>query len=118
MSGRTGAELRARRHSRVRKKVIGTAERPRLSVFRSNKHVVAQIIDDGTGRTLVSASSVADLKGNSTSNIEAALAVGKLIGERAKAAGIETVVFDRGGFLYHGRIAAIAEGARAGGLKF
>ena len=84
MSSRTGAELRTRRHSRVRKKVAGTTERPRLAVFRSNKHVVAQVIDDSTGKTLAAASSLADVKGKSTSNIEAATSVGTLVAERAK----------------------------------
>src|SRR5207237_9431169 len=94
---------RSRRHHRVRKKVTGTADRPRLAVFRSNKHISAQVIDDGSGRTLAAASTVeADLKSGATGNIEAAKKVGALIGERAKAAGVETVVFDRGGFLSHG----------------
>lgn len=116
MSTRTGQELRACRHARVCKKVVGTFERPRLVVFRSNKHIYVQIIDDLSGRTLVSASIVADdAKG---AKKEAAAAVGTLVAERAKSAGIEAVVFDRGGFLYHGRIAAIAEAARKAGLKF
>jgi large subunit ribosomal protein L18 len=101
---------------RVRKTLQGTPERPRLAVFRSNKHIYAQIIDDSTGRTLVSASTKADSVSGSKS--EAASAVGKLVAERAKAAGVETVVFDRGGFRYHGRVAAIADAARAAGLKF
>jgi large subunit ribosomal protein L18 len=115
-STKTSAELRARRHARVRRKVAGTAERPRLAVFRSSKHIYVQLIDDSTGRTLASASTIADKPGGA--KIEAAAAVGRLIAERAKAAGIENVVFDRGGFRYHGRIAAIAEAARAAGLKF
>lgn len=118
MSSRTGAELRTRRHSRVRKKVAGTTERPRLAVFRSARHIVVQAIDDSTGRTIAAASTVADLKGASLSKTEAAAAIGKLIGERTKAAGIDTVVFDRGGFKYHGRVAALADAARAAGLKF
>jgi large subunit ribosomal protein L18 len=103
----------------VRKLVIGTAERPRLAVFRSNKHISAQVIDDRSGRTLAAASTVeTDLKSGGTGNIDAAKRVGALVGERAKAAGVETVVFDRGGFLYHGRVAALAEAAREAGLKF
>jgi len=112
---------RARRHHRIRKKVTGTAARPRLAVFRSNKHMVAQVIDDRAGRTLAAASTLeADLRsaGTGTSNKEAAAAVGRLVAERAKAAGISAVVFDRGGFVYHGRIAALADAARAAGLEF
>jgi large subunit ribosomal protein L18 len=116
VSTKTGAELRQRRHDRVRKKVSGTPERPRLAVFRSNKHIYAQLIDDLSGKTLASASTVAD--GTKGSKKEAADAVGTLIAERAKAAGIDTVVFDRGGFRYHGRVAAIADAARKAGLKF
>ena len=115
---RTKPEHRVRRHRRVRKKVTGTAARPRLAVFRSNKHIYVQAIDDQARRTIVSASTVeADLRGGSTATVEAAKQVGKLVGERAKAAGIETVVFDRGGFKYHGRVAAIADGAREAGLE-
>jgi len=100
----------------VRRKVSGTPERPRLAVFRSNKHIYAQVIDDLAGVTLASASTVADdAKG---AKAEAAAAVGTLVAERAKAAGIDTVVFDRGGFRFHGRVAAIAEAARQAGLKF
>jgi large subunit ribosomal protein L18 len=112
-------EARARRHHRVRKKVIGTAQRPRLAVFRSNRHIVAQVIDDGTGRTLASASTVEkDARGSgATGNIRAATAVGRLVAERAKAAGVTSVVFDRGGFLYHGRVAAVADAARDAGLQ-
>jgi large subunit ribosomal protein L18 len=110
---------RSRRHYRVRKKVAGTTARPRLAVFRSNKHIVAQVIDDSTGRTLAAASTLEkDLKGSGTGNKDAATSVGRLVGERAKAAGVATVVFDRGGFLYHGRIAAVADAARAAGLEF
>lgn len=116
MSTRTGAQLRTRRHFRVRKTVSGTPERPRLAVFRSNKHIYAQVIDDLSGRTLASASTVAEKVTGSKK--QAADAVGKLVAERAKAAGIDTVVFDRGGFRYHGRVAAIADAARAAGLKF
>jgi len=107
------------RHHRVRKKVAGTAQRPRLAVFRSNKHVVAQVIDDDAGRTLAAASTVeSDLKSGATSNRTAAAAVGKLVAERAKAAGVTQVVFDRGGFIYHGRVAAVADAAREAGLEF
>jgi large subunit ribosomal protein L18 len=112
-------ELRRRRHSRVRRKVHGTAERPRLAVFRSNKHISAQLIDDDAGRTVAAASSVeADLRGTPGGNVEAATSVGTLVARRAKAAGITTVVFDRGGFAYHGRVAALADAARAEGLEF
>ena len=113
------AELRVRRHRRVRKKVVGTAERPRLAVFRSNRHMTAQVIDDRAGRTLAAASTVEpSLRSGATGNREAANAVGRLVAERALAAGITRVVFDRGGFIYHGRVAALADGARAGGLEF
>lgn len=113
-------EGRLRRHRRVRKKVHGTAARPRLAVYRSNRHLSVQVIDDDSGRTLVSASSLeADFrKQRPGGNVAAAAAVGTLVAERAKQAGISSVVFDRGGFLYHGRIAAIAEAARAAGLEF
>ena len=112
-------ELRRRRHKRVRRKVEGTAERPRLAVFRSNKHITAQLIDDLTGRTLASASTVeASLRETGGGNIEAAKAVGTLMASRAKDAGVTTVVFDRGGFAYHGRVAALADAARAQGLEF
>ena len=115
----TKAGLRARRHARVRRKVEGSAQRPRLAVFRSNKHMVAQVIDDATGRTLAAASTVeADLRQSATGNKSAAAAVGKLVAERAKAAGVSNVVFDRGGFIYHGRIAALADAAREAGLEF
>jgi large subunit ribosomal protein L18 len=109
---------RARRHRRVRKKVRGTAERPRLAVFRSSKHVYAQVIDDVQGRTVAAASTIeTDLRSGATGTVDAAKSVGKLVGERAKAAGVETVVFDRGGFRYHGRVAGVADGAREAGLK-
>jgi large subunit ribosomal protein L18 len=112
-------ELRHRRHARVRKKVRGTADRPRLAVFRSNKHISAQVIDDLTGRTLATASTVeADLRGDATGNVDAARKVGQLVAERAKAAGVDKVVFDRGGFRYHGRVAALADAARDAGLEF
>ena len=109
---------RVRRHQRVRGKISGTPERPRLSVFRSEKHIFAQIIDDVNGTTLVSASSVEKGFEGNGGNCEAAAKIGKLIGERAVAAGITEVVFDRGGNVYHGRVKALAEGAREGGLKF
>ena len=112
-------ESRIRRHRRVRKKIHGTAERPRLAVHRSNKHVIAQVIDDESGRTLAAASTAeADLRSSSGSTVEAAGKVGALVADRAKAAGITQVVFDRGGFLYHGRIAALAAAARDAGLEF
>ena len=110
---------RIRRHRRVRKKVRGEATRPRLAVFRSNKHIVAQVIDDRAGRTLAAASThEADLRSGATGNKEAAEKVGRLVAERAKAAGVTSVVFDRGGFLYHGRVAAVADAAREAGLEF
>ena len=111
---------RLRRHGRVRKRVEGTAERPRLAVFRSNKHLTLQVIDDRSGRTLASAATVeSDIRtAGSTGNIAAATAAGRLVAERAKAAGVTRVVFDRGGFLYHGRVAAAADAARAAGLEF
>ena len=112
-------EARLRRHRRVRKKVTGTGERPRLAVFRSNRHVVAQVIDDETGRTLAAASSVEkDLRSANAGNKAGATAVGRLVAERAKAAGVSRVVFDRGGFRYHGRVAALADAAREAGLEF
>ncbi len=119
-SSRDKQIARSRRHHRVRKKVTGTAARPRLAVFRSNKHISAQVIDDRAGRTLAAASSVEqDLRGaGGTGNKVAASAVGHLVAERAKAAGVSQVVFDRGGFLYHGRVAAVADAAREAGLEF
>ncbi len=113
--------LRVRRHRRVRGKVSGTAERPRLNVSRSIQHIYVQLIDDVNGRTLAAASTVEkalreELK--SGGNVEAAKAVGKLIAERGKEAGIEAVVFDRGGYLYHGRVQALADSAREAGLQF
>jgi large subunit ribosomal protein L18 len=110
---------RARRHHRVRKRVNGTPQRPRLAVFRSNRHIVAQVIDDRSGRTLAAASSVEpDLRSGPTGNAGVATTVGRLVAERARTAGVTQVVFDRGGFLYHGRVAALAEAARAAGLEF
>ena len=113
-------ESRTARHTRVRKKIHGTAERPRLAVFRSNKHLVLQVIDDDAGRTLAAASSTeADQRTIGTgSTVEAATRLGQLIAERAKSAGVDRVVFDRGGFLYHGRVAAAAAAAREAGLEF
>ena len=111
-------EARLRRHRRVRGKISGTAERPRLDVFRSSKHIYAQIIDDVAGNTLVAASSVEKAFEGNGGNIEAAKKVGAMIAERALAKGIEEVVFDRGGYVYHGRVQQLAEGAREGGLKF
>ena len=111
--------LRLRRHARVRKLVAGTPGRPRLAVFRSARHISAQVIDDRAGRTLAAASTVeAALRGSTGGNVEAAKAVGRLVAERAAAAGVTRVVFDRGGFRYHGRVAALADAARQGGLEF
>ena len=110
--------MRLKRHIRVRGKVSGTPERPRLNVFRSNANIYAQIIDDVNGVTLVAANTLEKDFEGATGNAEAAKKVGQLIAERAKAKGIEEVVFDRGGYIYHGRVAALAEGAREGGLKF
>ena len=109
---------RLKRHKRVRAKISGTPDRPRLNVFRSEKHIYAQIIDDTKGVTLCAASSVEKDFEGSGSNKEGARKVGALIAERAKAQGIETVVFDRGGYVYHGRVQELAEGAREGGLAF
>jgi large subunit ribosomal protein L18 len=114
----TKPEARARRHKRVRGKVFGTAERPRLVVFRSNAGIEAQLIDDVEGKTLAGATWLhlkKSFKGNKT---QQAVEVGKLLAERAKQANLETVVFDRGGYLFHGRVKALAEAAREGGLKF
>ena len=111
-------EARIKRHRRVRKNISGTAERPRLNVFRSLNHIYAQVIDDVNGVTLVAASSLEKGFEGNGSNAEGAKLVGKAIAEKALAAGIKTVVFDRGGYVYHGRVAALAEGAREGGLEF
>ena len=112
-------QLRKRRHHRVRKKVFGEPSRPRLSVFRSARHITAQVIDDRTGRTLAAASTVEkDLRSANGGNKDAATKVGRLLAERAKAAGVDKVVFDRGGFGYHGRVAALADAAREAGLEF
>ena len=111
--------LRIRRHRRVRGKVEGTAARPRVAVSRSNKHISAQIIDDIAGRTVAAASSVEkELRSTSGGNIAGAKAVGETLAKRAKAAGVTSVVFDRGGFHYHGRVAAFADALREGGLEF
>ena len=115
------SEVRLRIHRRIRKRLSGTPVRPRLAVFRSNKHIYAQVIDDARGATLIAASTRdaaarKDLKNGG--NVSAAKAVGKLIAQRAKAKGIEAVLFDRGGYLYHGRIKALADSAREAGLKF
>jgi large subunit ribosomal protein L18 len=111
-------EIRTRVHKRIRRKLAGTAERPRLAIFRSVAHIYAQVIDDSKGVTLVSASSVD--KGGRTNggNVAAAKAIGKLVAERAKEKGVARVVFDRGGYPYHGRIKALADAARAAGLEF
>ncbi len=110
---------RLKRHRRVRKKIHGTAQRPRLSLYRSNKHLTLQVIDDDKGVTLMSASSnEPSLNSLGGGTVSAATALGKTIAERAKAAGINKVVFDRGGYLYHGRVAAVAEAAREAGLEF
>jgi large subunit ribosomal protein L18 len=111
-------EIRNRIHRRIRRKLRGTAERPRLAVFRSVAHIYAQVIDDAEGKTLASASSVD--KGGKTKggNVAAAKAIGKLVADRAKEKGIKSVVFDRGGYQYHGRVKALADAARAAGLEF
>ena len=109
---------RIKRHNRVRGKISGTAERPRLNVFRSKANIYAQIIDDVTGNTLVSASTVEKAFEGNGGNCDAAKKIGAVVAERALQKGIEEVVFDRGGYIYHGRVKALAEGAREGGLKF
>lgn len=112
---------RQKRHLRVRKNILGTPERPRLNVYRSLNHIYAQIIDDSVGKTLVSASTVdKDVKEKleTTGNKGAAKEIGKIVAQKALEKGIETVVFDRGGYIYHGRVKELAEGAREGGLKF
>jgi large subunit ribosomal protein L18 len=112
-------KIRKTRHLRVRKSVAGTDLRPRLNVFRSSRHIYAQVINDTTGHTLVSASTLSpELKGLSAGGVEAAKAVGKLVAEKALAKGLNKIVFDRGGYLYHGRVAALADAARAAGLEF
>ncbi len=118
VSKRDKNQQRLKRHARVRSKISGTAACPRLSVFRSSKHIYAQLIDDVAGRTLCSASSVEKDFDGATGNAEAAAKVGKLVAERALKLGVEEVVFDRGGYIYHGRVKALAEAARESGLKF
>jgi large subunit ribosomal protein L18 len=117
MSTLTVRQARERRHRRVRGKVVGSAERPRLVVFRSNRGIEAQLVDDLEGKTLAAASWL-NLKSFKGSKSEQAAEVGKLLAQNAKQAGVETVVFDRGGYLYHGRVKALADAAREGGLKF
>ncbi|RYG48796.1 50S ribosomal protein L18 [bacterium] len=117
MAVKNRTQLRTARHARIRKRVAGTDVRPRLSVYRSLKHISAQIIDDSTGNTLAAASSVETELG-AKGNVDGAKLVGTKLAERAKAAGITAVVFDRGGFRYHGRVASLADGAREGGLQF
>lgn len=119
MARLTRGEVRQRRHRRVRKRVLGTAERPRLCVYKSLRHIYAQVIDDTAGRTIAAASTLdSSFNGAGGCNIESAQRVGGLIAERAQKHGIEQVVFDRGGYPYHGRVKALAEAAREGGLKF
>jgi large subunit ribosomal protein L18 len=121
MTVKTKEDIRSRIRARIRKKILGTPVRPRLAVFRSQTHIYAQVINDEEGRTLCAASSLdKDLRAKSKrgANVAAAKAVGQLIASRAKEKGIEAVVFDRGGFQYHGRIKALADAAREGGLKF
>jgi large subunit ribosomal protein L18 len=129
MAGESKNDIRLRIHKRIRQRVAGTEERPRLAIFRSLNHIYAQVIDDGKGHTLAAASSAekksADKKGaekkgkiGSGGNVAGAKEVGKLIAERAKEKGVSKVVFDRGGYLYHGRVKALAEAARQGGLEF
>jgi large subunit ribosomal protein L18 len=114
----TKPQARARRHRRVRGKVFGTAERPRLVVFRSNRGIEAQLVDDADGKTLTAASWLGVAKSFKGNKTKQAAEVGKLLAENAKKANVETVVFDRGGYLYHGRVKALADAAREGGLKF
>lgn len=115
----TKEEARKRRHLRIRRKVVGTPERPRLNVFRSSRHIYAQVIDDTSGRTLLSASSLdPELGIKQGGNVAAAKQVGQLLGKRALAMGLTKVVFDRGGYIYHGRVKALADAAREAGLEF
>jgi large subunit ribosomal protein L18 len=111
-------QARERRHRRLRRRIFGTAERPRLVVFRSNRGIEAQLVDDLEGKTLASASHLGVKKSFKGTKTEQAAEVGKLLAQAAKKAGVETVVFDRGGYLYHGRVKALADGAREGGLNF
>lgn len=118
MANRKRAEVRTAVHRRIRRKVRGTTARPRLAVYRSLNHIYAQLIDDEQGRTLAAASSTEkDLRGSTGGNVESAKRVGKAIAERAMAAGVSAVVFDRGGYLYHGRVKALTDAARAAGLN-
>ncbi len=118
MANRDRAGIRRAVHSRIRRKVAGTTERPRLAIYRSLNHIYAQVIDDANGATLISASSVEkDLRGTTGGNIEAAERVGRTVAERAVAKGIQQVVFDRGGYVYHGRVKALTDAARAAGLN-
>lgn len=118
MASKSRAEIRRGVHSRIRKKVRGSADRPRLAVFRSLNHIYAQVIDDDSGKTLATASTAEkDLKGTTGGNVEAAGRVGKAIAERAQAAGVSTVVFDRGGYVYHGRVKALLAATRSAGLN-
>ena len=121
VSKKSRSEVRRKKHMKLRNRFSGTAERPRLAVFRSNNHMYAQIIDDTVGNTLVSASTLQkDVKANleKTNNVEAAAALGKVIAEKALEKGIKEVVFDRGGYVYHGKIQALADAAREAGLEF
>ena len=118
-AGKSTVKARKRRHLRIRKRIVGTSDRPRLVVTRSARHIVAQLVDDSTGTTVVSASTLeADLRASADVKVDKAKVVGGLIAARAVAAGVTTVVFDRGGNLFHGRIAALAEAARKAGLEF
>ncbi len=118
LMARVSRERRIRRHRSIRNRITGSVERPRLSVFRSSAHMHVQIIDDVHGNTVAAASSLEAAVAKTGSKVDRARAVGQLVAERAKAKGVTKVVFDRGGFLYHGRIKAVADGARAGGLEF
>ena len=121
VSKKSRSEVRAKKHYRLRNHISGTAERPRLAVFRSNNHMYAQIIDDTVGNTLVSASTLQkDVKAEleNTDDVKAAAYLGTVIGKKAVEAGIESVVFDRGGYIYHGKVKALADAAREAGLKF
>ena len=118
MASKSRAEIRGGVRSRIRKKVSGTTERPRLAIYRSLNHIYAQVIDDVNGKTLASASTVeSDLKGSTGGNVEAAQRIGKTIAERAQAAGVSQVVFDRGGYVYHGRVKALIDATREAGLN-
>ncbi len=121
MKGLSKAEGRIKRHIRLRKKLSGTGERPRLAVFKSNSYIYAQVINDKIGETIVSASSLEKEfrdKFGGKLNVEVAKTIGKIVGERAKAKGVKAVVFDRGGYIYHGRVKSLADGAREAGLEF